>query len=232
MPITTTADVASTGGAQPSKKTRTKPIRNADGVLIRKDGRPDMRSVSSAMNLKKVHAKKEAERQSKETSAEAKGTSGTPRSMTDEHDHYDHDDDGHMSHGSRTGSPGSPGHDGSGANSIAGDRDDGGRHYHHESNGHDADRHAANMRKIFPYGINGGPEATRHLAQSFFPRGEDGRPLPDVKVEMIGDDTRAAIDKSSILSSVAAAAAAAAQGVQKEKRDVEMAEAPTARALR
>ena len=44
------------------KKTRTKPIRNAEGILIRKDGRPDMRSVSSANNLPKVHAKKEAER--------------------------------------------------------------------------------------------------------------------------------------------------------------------------
>lgn len=45
-----------------SKKSRTKPIRNAEGILIRKDGRPDMRSVSSANNLRKVHAKKEAER--------------------------------------------------------------------------------------------------------------------------------------------------------------------------
>ncbi|KAK5117569.1 hypothetical protein LTR62_004991 [Meristemomyces frigidus] len=44
------------------KKSRTKPIRNADGVLIRKDGRPDMRSVSSANNLRKVHAKREAGR--------------------------------------------------------------------------------------------------------------------------------------------------------------------------
>ncbi|KAF2278164.1 uncharacterized protein EI97DRAFT_440676 [Westerdykella ornata] len=42
-----------------TKKTRTKPTRNADGVLIRKDGRPDMRSHSSAANLRKVHAKKE-----------------------------------------------------------------------------------------------------------------------------------------------------------------------------
>ncbi|KAF2634966.1 hypothetical protein P280DRAFT_474260 [Massarina eburnea CBS 473.64] len=42
-----------------TKKTRTKPIRNADGVLIRKDGRPDMRSQSSAANLRKVHAKRE-----------------------------------------------------------------------------------------------------------------------------------------------------------------------------
>ncbi|KAF1935109.1 hypothetical protein EJ02DRAFT_428729 [Clathrospora elynae] len=44
-----------------SKRTRTKPIRNADGVLIRKDGRPDMRSQSSAANLRKVHARKEGE---------------------------------------------------------------------------------------------------------------------------------------------------------------------------
>lgn len=44
-----------------TKKTRTKPIRNADGVLIRKDGRPDMRSQSSAANLRKVHARKEDE---------------------------------------------------------------------------------------------------------------------------------------------------------------------------
>lgn len=45
-----------------TKKTRTKPTRNADGILIRKDGRPDMRSQSSAANLRKVHARKEAER--------------------------------------------------------------------------------------------------------------------------------------------------------------------------
>jgi hypothetical protein len=44
-----------------SKKSRSKPIRNADGVLIRKDGRPDMRSQSSAANLRKVHARKEDE---------------------------------------------------------------------------------------------------------------------------------------------------------------------------
>lgn len=45
-----------------TKKTRTKPTRNADGILIRKDGRPDMRSQSSAANLRKVHARKEQER--------------------------------------------------------------------------------------------------------------------------------------------------------------------------
>ncbi|KAF2132952.1 hypothetical protein P153DRAFT_283937, partial [Dothidotthia symphoricarpi CBS 119687] len=42
-----------------AKKSRSKPIRNADGVLIRKDGRPDMRSQSSAANLRKVNAKKD-----------------------------------------------------------------------------------------------------------------------------------------------------------------------------
>lgn len=39
--------------------TRTKPIRNSDGVLIRKDGRPDMRSVRSANNLRKPYVKDE-----------------------------------------------------------------------------------------------------------------------------------------------------------------------------
>ncbi|KAI9662104.1 MAG: hypothetical protein M1831_002800 [Alyxoria varia] len=44
-----------------SKKTRQKPIRNSEGILIRKDGKPDQRSISSPMNLKKVHARKMAE---------------------------------------------------------------------------------------------------------------------------------------------------------------------------
>lgn len=44
-----------------TKKTRTKPIRNSDGVLIRKDGQPDMRSHSSAANLRKVHLRKDGE---------------------------------------------------------------------------------------------------------------------------------------------------------------------------
>ncbi|KAI6816412.1 hypothetical protein KC340_g15102 [Hortaea werneckii] len=52
-------EIANSGSG---KRSRTKPIRNAEGILIRKDGRPDMRSVSSANNLRKVHAKKEAER--------------------------------------------------------------------------------------------------------------------------------------------------------------------------
>lgn len=47
-----------------AKKTRQKPIRNSEGVLIRKDGKPDQRSISSPMNLKKVHARKLAEAES------------------------------------------------------------------------------------------------------------------------------------------------------------------------
>jgi hypothetical protein len=40
-----------------NRNTRKKHIRNADGFLIRKDGRPDMRSVSSANNLRNSHRK-------------------------------------------------------------------------------------------------------------------------------------------------------------------------------
>jgi hypothetical protein len=61
-----------------NKKTRTKPIRNSDGVLIRKDGRPDMRSVSSANNLRKVHAKKEAEKAEMEGRTPTSGRSLQP----------------------------------------------------------------------------------------------------------------------------------------------------------
>lgn len=59
-----------------TKKTRSKPIRNADGVLIRKDGRPDMRSQSSAANLRKVHARKEGE-----SSTQGSPTGFTPVNM-------------------------------------------------------------------------------------------------------------------------------------------------------
>ncbi|KAM3418655.1 hypothetical protein BST61_g4632 [Cercospora zeina] len=62
------------------KKSRTKPVRNAEGILIRKDGRPDMRSVSSANNLRKVHAKKEAERAENDEETNGHTRSGTPTS--------------------------------------------------------------------------------------------------------------------------------------------------------
>lgn len=61
-----------------AKKTRSKPIRNADGVLIRKDGRPDMRSQSSAANLRKVHARKEGE----------SSTQGSPTGFTSINSHH------------------------------------------------------------------------------------------------------------------------------------------------
>jgi hypothetical protein len=51
------------------KKPRRKPIRNSDGVLIRKDGRPDMRSVSSANNLPKSRRKDEKDSTQLELSA-------------------------------------------------------------------------------------------------------------------------------------------------------------------
>lgn len=157
MPITTTADVASSNN--PTKKTRTKPVRNADGVLIRKDGRPDMRSVSSAMNLKKVHAKKEAERaNNKETSAASEDTKdkSTPHS-TSEHDAGD------MS----VASPSVDEHATDGETSVL-------------------DRHQETMRKIFPYGIDSSDNtatSVQSMAQQFFPRSDDNRAAPQVKIE-------------------------------------------------
>lgn len=60
------------------KKTRSKPIRNEDGILVRKDGRPDRRSQSSAANLRKVHARKEEQLQ-KETDRNSTPTRLHPR---------------------------------------------------------------------------------------------------------------------------------------------------------
>jgi hypothetical protein len=79
-PIASNADPYSMGNDLDSanRKTRTKPIRNSDGVLIRKDGRPDMRSVSSANNLRKVHAKKEAEKAEMEGRTPTSGRSLAP----------------------------------------------------------------------------------------------------------------------------------------------------------
>jgi hypothetical protein len=88
-PIASNADPYAMGGDLDSanRKTRTKPIRNSDGVLIRKDGRPDMRSVSSANNLRKVHAKKEAEKAEMEGRTPTSGRSLAPAnssSLSDE----------------------------------------------------------------------------------------------------------------------------------------------------
>lgn len=75
-----------------TKRSRTKPIRNADGILIRKDGRPDMRSQSSAANLRKVHAKKEEERRDSNSAGPTSGLAGDPLTAghspasTDSHD--------------------------------------------------------------------------------------------------------------------------------------------------
>lgn len=63
-----------------TKKTRTKPVRNADGILIRKDGRPDMRSQSSAANLRKVHARKEEEKRLEAEAAQAAVRAATAES--------------------------------------------------------------------------------------------------------------------------------------------------------
>lgn len=130
------------GGAVPpetptsdaSKKSRTKPIRNKDGILIRKDGRPDMRSVSSAMNLRKVHAKKEAERAGGGGGGEGGEGQNTPTSH--------HSGDTERDQG--TDSPGTPA---TAAERSESREQDGGGGVVIE-----LDRHRENMRKIFPQG--------------------------------------------------------------------------------
>jgi len=74
-----------------TKKTRTKPIRNSDGVLIRKDGRPDMRSQSSAANLRKVHARKEEEKRMEggPSSGLATGVTSADGHSPDSHGSFD-----------------------------------------------------------------------------------------------------------------------------------------------
>lgn len=250
MPIATAADVAASaanaqaggaavgggggGGSQPTKKTRTKPIRNADGVLIRKDGRPDMRSVSSAMNLKKVHAKKEAERQSKEASTEDKDRD-TPHS------------DGEQ------GSASSPGQRDGDSESEDEEEDRDGQEEDPRDRA-EREKHEANMRRIFPYGIDGGPQSARNMAQAFFPPVSEARAPPEVKIEAAGAGAATHADRDSAVPSrertsergrerivdgsgggaaevlavaggVGAGAGTANNGVVEERRDVEMSEA-------
>ncbi|KZM18591.1 hypothetical protein ST47_g10286 [Ascochyta rabiei] len=56
-----------------TKKTRSKPVRNEEGILVRKDGRPDRRSQSSAANLRKVHARKEEQQREGEAGSTPNG---------------------------------------------------------------------------------------------------------------------------------------------------------------
>lgn len=66
-----------------AKKTRQKPIRNSEGVLIRKDGKPDQRSISSPMNLKKVHARKLAEAESTGTRRDSISNPTSPLAISE-----------------------------------------------------------------------------------------------------------------------------------------------------
>ena len=135
-------DSSSAAQTSAGKKTRTKPIRNAEGVLIRKDGRPDMRSVSSANNLRKVHAKKEAER------AEVEGRTPTSaRSLAPAHSNPMSEDE------MGSGSPRSP--------SDAGDED---------GDEQDAqERHDELMDKIY---LRGSKSEGQTAAERFFPKPE------------------------------------------------------------
>jgi hypothetical protein len=145
------AYAAAAAHAHSLKKTRAKPFRNADGVLIRKDGRPDMRSHSSAANLRKVHARKEEERRSGGGSVDGHGhepgsgsqqaayavrgddsvsAASTPRAMR-----HEDEDDRHDEHGERYG--------------IEGDEQDGPAR--RRSSSAAAEKM---MRQLYPHGID------------------------------------------------------------------------------
>jgi uncharacterized coiled-coil protein SlyX len=147
-----------------NKKTRTKPIRNSDGVLIRKDGRPDMRSVSSANNLRKVHAKKEAEKAEMEGRTPTSGRSLQPNnsaSLSDDEgmEEGDYMDDGDMERERMV--------DSEGRTVTPGTQQDA---EHSET----VMRHRELMNRMF----NEGPKGT---AEAWFPRAE--APPFDVKRE-------------------------------------------------
>jgi hypothetical protein len=139
------------------KKTRTKPIRNAEGILIRKDGRPDMRSVSSANNLRKVHAKKEAERHEMEGRTPTSARSLAPATSNSGSE---------VEEGTRSGTPGSPG-------PVDGDEDE-----HVLGIQSKRERNAELMRQIFPDGADG--SGGRELAANYFPRREETSSATDV----------------------------------------------------
>ncbi|KAK4540827.1 hypothetical protein LTR36_008904 [Oleoguttula mirabilis] len=137
-----------------NKKSRTKPIRNAEGILIRKDGRPDMRSVSSANNLRKVHAKKEAER------VEMEGRTPTSaRSLAPAHSNSMSDEE---RENTRSGTPVS-------ASAADGDDQD------------TQERHQELMSRIFPHGYDGA--GGRNLAGNYFPR-RDEQPTSAPEIAM------------------------------------------------
>lgn len=72
-----------------NRRERSKPIRNEQGVLIRKDGKPDRRSQTSAENLRRVMSRRQelevqiAGSQSRRSSAQLDGTNDQGRSQYD-----------------------------------------------------------------------------------------------------------------------------------------------------
>ncbi|TKA83548.1 hypothetical protein B0A55_00522 [Friedmanniomyces simplex] len=144
-----------------SKKSRSKPTRNADGVLIRKDGRPDMRSVSSANNLRKVHAKREAERvgegdDGEEGRTPGEGRDGGTGSYEGEGEGDERDErDGDRDREGRSGTPDSRG---------VGDGEGGADERSTQR------RHREFMGRMFPRGING--VGGRGRGSDYSPRGE------------------------------------------------------------
>lgn len=159
-PFQATLDPFQQDGGSSSKKSRTKPIRNAEGILIRKDGRPDMRSVSSANNLRKVHAKKEAER------AETEGR--TPPSPSGDNSESQDDD-----HHGRARSDGTP--------TSTTEGQDGRHHGQGDTRQQDSQgRTRELMSKIFPPGYDGSGTVGERSFSQLSPRPSSA----DVRMKM------------------------------------------------
>lgn len=131
-----------------------------------------MRSVSSANNLRKVHAKKEAERAEMEGRTPTSNRSlaaPTSNSLSEEDDEEDEGEEGGEGEGREGTHSGSPGSTAAGGGEGEGEEEEGTQ-----------ERHEAFMSKIFPHGVNGA--GLRGRAGVYFPRHEKLGPSGSDKV--------------------------------------------------
>lgn len=152
-----------------NKRTRQKPIRNSSGVLIRKDGKPDQRSISSPQNLKKVHARKLQEN-------ESSTSPNFPSPLSLAH----HGDAGSDEQGS--GSSGEVSQYASPTQSEFQEKET------ETDRGHNAS-HGAIMKQMFPHGVADEAERMNHAAHLFQPReGQQRSTTVQSRGDMIRND--------------------------------------------
>ncbi|KAL9091786.1 MAG: hypothetical protein Q9159_001158 [Coniocarpon cinnabarinum] len=137
----------------PTKRTRQRPIRNEHGILIRKDGKPDQRSISSPQNLRKVHERRMAEQD--------KGSQGSPEDALSPVD-----TDGPKSTGDYNSAIGSSGSGSPGYDQISPVEPPDSRPPSDSGLG-PASKHEKVMHKMFPHGLVEGAQRMNHAAHIF-----------------------------------------------------------------